>query len=406
MLVAASADNHFNINSRWDECTRIHRFIADDMDQRGVDLFCAPGDFFERASKPVERNGVRELLQRIAENRPVIGVRGNHDSLEDLAIYNHIRSKWPITIEEGASVRPVQTPAGVAMVACVAWPRKAQLLSMLGNEVSRQDSELEVREQLRILMLGLRTELLKHDGPRILVMHAMLCGARTSIGQPLVGCDLEVSEQELALTEADVILLGHVHKPQETEYNGIPIIYTGSPYATEYGETEDKSYVIVEFADKRDVQGKILKTWYRVPTPRTPMVLLNARYLPDRNEFYYSSFHSNTENFTADDGLFDWSKIPGADVRFRYTVNSDDSDSAKRAALRKEQELLSAGAVAVKVESVLNPTTRARAPEMSEAQSMSDELQIYWSRRNVEPDRVKRLLAKHGQIETELRDGA
>jgi DNA repair exonuclease SbcCD nuclease subunit len=406
ITLAASGDSHFDTTSRWDECLRIHNWMADDFTDRGVDVFVHPGDWFERGSKPEERNAVRAWLQKVAQYRPVVGVRGNHDSLGDLEIFNHISAPEPIIVEEMAAVhivKPKHLPdhPGIA-IAALAWPRKTQLLARLGREVGKEESEGAVRQVLRNIMLGLRQQLHAHPGPRVLVMHAMVNGSVTSTGQPLVGCDLEVTLTELALAEPDIVLLSHVHKPQDWFYNGIPIIYCGSPYATAYGEIEDKSYALVTFEDERNSAGKILKIspeapqgWQRIKTPRTPMVLINAVYRPETNDFYYT-----------DELAFDYAMAAGADVRFRYSFAKEYRDAALRASKRVEQDLATNGAVKVKIEDVQTETSHARAPEIVKEKKIIDKLPILWTAQGLEisPERQARLLGKAQEIENEVRE--
>jgi DNA repair exonuclease SbcCD nuclease subunit len=399
LTIAASGDSHFDVTSRWDECLRIHNWMADDFSRRKVDLFIHPGDWFERISKPPERNAVKNWLKRVAAERPVIGVRGNHDSLGDLEIFNEIRGDGGrVFIEEAASVKVVRIRQTDVAVACVAWPRKAELLAQLDREISRDQSEQVARDEIRNLMLGLRDELHQFNGPRILAMHAMVCGSTTSVGQPLVGCDLEVSLEELALVEPDIILLSHIHKPQEFEYNGIPIIYCGSPYATAYGETEVKGYVIAEFAGDgrpRLAGAKDPVNWYRVPTPRTNMILVNARYMPETHEFFY-----------LDDLVFEYSMAANADVRFRYTVEAEHADAAKHDAARVEHDLWASGAVAVKLEEMKTTTTRARAPEVAQAVTLEEKLEVLWKTRGIQLDEetVGMLQEKTRALDQEVRD--
>jgi DNA repair protein SbcD/Mre11 len=399
ITVAGTSDNHWDFDSRWTECNRIHDWMADDFIARLVDLVIIPGDFFERASKAVERNAVRGWLQKIAQKIPIVGARGNHDSLGDLDIFNHIAAPERIIIEEAAEVylvKPKHLPShpGIA-VASVAWPRKTHLLARLGREVGREESEGAAREALRNIMLGLRQKLHAHPGPRILAMHAMVNGSITSTGQPLTGCDLEVSLSELAAAEPDIIVLGHVHKPQDFgEYNGIPILYCGSPYATAYGETEPKSYVLMKFNEERDADGKCLIGYERVTTPRQPMVLIESIHLPDSPTGFGDSTMLDDYEFT------------GADVRFRYQVDADRRDAAKIAASVLMSEMVTRGAAHIKVEEVVKEKTHARAPEVTKAVTMPEKLDILWQTQGVtiSEERKARLFAKAGEIESIVRD--
>ena len=227
MKIAIIADSHFDAGSRFDECQRIHRWIARDIAERRIDLVLHSGDVFERASTPREREAVAEWVEDITEAAPLIVVRGNHDALADLLYLERLATKHRVIVEEGARCYLV---AG-AMIACLAWPRKAQLLAATGD-TGRESSEQSAREALQHVLRGFGQTLAAHDGPRILLSHAMVRGSRTSTGQPLTGCDMEIGLEDLALVGADLYALGHIHLPQDWTINDAPVIYPGSPRRT------------------------------------------------------------------------------------------------------------------------------------------------------------------------------
>src|SRR5690606_16478370 len=109
------------------------------------------------------------------------------------------------------------------------------------------------------------------ESPALLVAHAMVSGSATSSGQPLVGCDLELGLEDIATARCPVVL-GHVHKAQawETVPRGEPVIYTGSPRRTAFGEIEEKGVVVLTF------DGEELVSWERVETPCRPMWLVEG----------------------------------------------------------------------------------------------------------------------------------
>ena len=224
-VVAVVADSHFDEASRFEECQRLHAWIADDMAARGVDVVLHGGDLYERRSTPAERRAASDWLRVVADRCPVVIVRGNHDALGDLPLLAKLRTKHPFRVEEAAAVHEV---AGVA-VAAVAWPRKTELLAALGRPVGHEESGAVAAEALRAVLTGLGAELAQHAGPRVLLMHAMVGGSITSTGQPLVGCDMEIGLEDLALTGAAFTAIGHIHKGQEWTWNGAPIVYQVLP---------------------------------------------------------------------------------------------------------------------------------------------------------------------------------
>ena len=62
-VVAVVADSHFDEASRFEECQRLHAWIADDMAARGVDVVLHGGDLYERRSTPAERRSAAEMLK-------------------------------------------------------------------------------------------------------------------------------------------------------------------------------------------------------------------------------------------------------------------------------------------------------------------------------------------------------
>lgn len=371
MKIAVIADSHFDESSRFEECIRLHDWMAEDMAARGVELVLHAGDVFERKSTPTERRAVADWLRKCGEIAPVVIVRGNHDALRDLAIFSRLRTKHPIIVEEAVGVHVVN---GVA-VAALAWPRKAELLARLDASTGHEASEQIAGDVLRDVLRGLGVQLAAHDGPRVLLAHAMVRGSVTSLGQPLVGCDLEIGLEDLALARAHLVAIGHIHKGQDWSFGDAPIVYPGSPRRTAFGEVEEKAYVVAAF------KGAQLVGWERVVVPATRMVLLEGRFDAEAGDIVVD---------IPDD-------VVGAEIRFRYSVESDRREAARVAASKKRGLLTTIlGAASVKVEEVVEATTRARAPEIAEAVSIADKLEVFWRAKGIEvsPERKERLFSK------------
>lgn len=397
--IAIISDSHFDTSSRWEECLRIHRWIADDILKRGVDLVLHGGDVFERKSNPEERNAVAFWLREIAQHCAVVMVKGNHDSLGDLAIFSKLKTKYPIIVEEGQGIHQILTNTGVSVaVACLAWPRKANLLAALGD-VSPEKAEETAGHALRDVLRGMGAQMRGLAGPKILLMHAMVRGSKVSSGQPLVGCDMEIGIEDLGLADADFYALGHIHCPNEWEWNSAPIVYPGSPRRTAYGEMEEKGYILAEFKQVFDKAEERMDkgldpwevSWERIPTPCTPMVLMDWTW----KDGDFPGAEGDTPIQPA-----------GCDIRFRYSVTSDQRDAAKAEVQRVAQSLRDRGAFAVKVEEVVIPQTRARTPEIATATTLSDKIKLLWAARNTMPDanRAGTLLAKLSTLEQEALD--
>lgn len=389
--VALIADSHFDSSSRWAECLRIHDWIAADLRDRRPDLIVHTGDVYERRSNPAERAAVVRWVQALAEIAPVLLVRGNHDAVGDLVgILPELRTDHPVVVEEAAGVHVL----GGVVVAALAWPRRAQLAAMAGALDVQSSHELGI-DVLRDVLRGLERDsdkaALRCDGvmeeawtlrctPVLFAGHVMVRGSRTSAGQPLVGCDFELGLEDLGLVGADAYALGHIHQAQDWTIDGAPVIYPGSPRRTAYGETEAKGYVLVDLTP-----GAV--TWERVETPAVPMVLIEDRW------------DSLTEMLDATWTVAHY--YSGAEIRLRYTVSADHREAARAAIETRAEGLRAAGAVDVKIEEVVEASTRARAPEVGAAAGLDDKLRALWEARDETPPeaRAARLLERAHELE-------
>jgi DNA repair protein SbcD/Mre11 len=376
--VAVVADSHFHEHSRFDECIAVHKWIAEDAGQRGVDLVVHTGDLYERKSTPAERQAAADWIQLMADFAPVVIVRGNHDAIGDLPLLERLRSTHPIQVVETVAVLTV---AGI-VVGCLGWPQRANLHMMLPGS-GREAVELESSAALRAVLRGLGAEIERYreaygaECPTMLAAHAMIDGSRVSTGQPLVGCDFSIGLSDLALANAGFYALGHVHCGNDWDIAGAPAVYPGSPRRTSFGELEAKHYVIAEH------DGECW-TYERIETPARRMVHLEARYSHGTLEFQNSALVS-----------------PGCEVRLRYYCQRGDREAARAIALAVEKGLLKE-AHSVKLEECLVVESRARAPEVAEAKTLPDRLDAYWKSKSVDVgERRSGLFEKVNVIETE-----
>jgi DNA repair exonuclease SbcCD nuclease subunit len=388
--IAAIGDTHANEHRRWDEHQRVMDWCAADFDARGIDLALHTGDVFEGVSTPAEREYVADWTQRAAHDRPIVITRGNHDRELELALIRRLRSKYPIVVDEMPGVHHVAARGGKHVaVATLPWPRKSHLLQALGRPVSPEESSQAASDALRDILRGMGAELDEYAGmPRVLCAHVSVSGAKTNSEQPLVGLDMELSTEDLALARADIGLLGHIHCEQAWQVGSTPIVYTSSPFHQNWGEFGPTSYIVAEFED----DGRLIQ-WYRVPTPARQMLLADMEY------HRWDTGESLTP--VGDDAAVTADNLPGSEVRLRYSTMSEHRDAAKRVAQMMRDDWMRIGAHSVKLEERVISVARSRAPEVAAAKTTADKLQAFWMAKDdvPEPVRRERLLAKLGELE-------
>lgn len=376
--VAFITDQHVCFATRWEETLRVMDWCASRLEQEQPDVIALGGDLFDRKPDVFELRVVAEWLVRLAAIAPVVGVAGNHDP-QGLTVFNFLASKHPIHF---ADVPEVWHAAGIDLL-LLPWPRKSHLLAQLGEAGKEEARQVGVDLLLNVLRgLGASGS---SEGPRCLVGHVQLCGAKVSTGQPLApGADFELGTQDLALARCDAYLLGHIHLPDDTMIGEAPVSYGGSFRRTAYGEVEEKSIVVVGFGDSG-------VTRERIAIPCAPMLLIEGEWIDDQDGQRMAYYP-----------LLSPSDFHRAEVRLRYNVDADKRDAAKAAAKEWEKAALEGwGAVDCKVEEKVRSVNTARAPEIAKAVTLDAKLAAYWKARGTTPDaaRAETLLAMAHELE-------
>jgi exonuclease SbcD len=311
-------------------------------------------------------------------------VRGNHDASRDLSILGALEATHEITVCEQPEVVDV---AGV-LVQCLPWPRTAELAAKgLAGQALDEVAREALRDVLRGLEAQARSAKTYGDQPVALATHALITGCVTSHGQPLVGGELGIGLADLALARADVVVAGHIHKPQSWACADAEILYCGSPFRTSFGEHEEKSVVrLVLSASETRVE--------RIATPAQLMIDVAARW------------NGAAFEVGADEGaLTACDDVSGHQVRFRYTVASEHREAARAAALTQRDKWLEQGAERVVVEPEVVATSTARAPEIARATSVRAQLETLWTTRDDRPADADAVLLALSEIEAEVANG-
>lgn len=353
--VIATGDLHCDEGSRFDEFRRVCvDWLPKLVAERKPDLVVIPGDVYDGTSTPDERLAAAEMTLGIAEHCPIVIAAGNHDPVHELLLLQELRGRYAIDVFERPGVALV---SGLA-VGVVPWPRMA----------AGVEGEGGARDQLRALLTGLR-EPLSASSCRLLIGHFLCEGAETSAGQPLTGGAISVALGDLALAGAQAVVMAHIHKPQSWEHGGVPMLYTGSPFRTAFGEVEEKSVLWLEI-------DEACARYERIPTPARQMLLVQGAWVD------VTLAHDLDRD------------VRGAEVRLRFQVAADQREPARKAACELRDRWLADGAVVVKLEEEVLAEVCARAPEVATAKTTAEKLFHLWASRGDEPpaERAQRLL--------------
>ena len=206
--IAMISDQHFDSSSRWEEHLRIMSWVSADLRARRPDAILLGGDLFERRPNPEEMRAAIEWVRELADVADVCMIYGNHEPHESLFPFSKLRASHEIALfsEPGVWRR------SWGDVACLPWPRRAELLARLGD-VSHEQANEVAHGALQSVLRGLGAELRRQSGARIFLGHVQMRAARVSSGQPLeVGAPFELGLEDLSLVGADAYLIGHIHR--------------------------------------------------------------------------------------------------------------------------------------------------------------------------------------------------
>lgn len=376
MLIKAglSADNHFNVARRSAEAQRILLWMLEDWKARGVHFIGFAGDFIDGPMNEKERAWMIDYADACAEVAPTLFIMGNHSPEFALRCLRGRQTKYPVIVEEGAGVHVVETDAGPLAVVGVSYPYKAKLLAMTGP-TSVEDTNLIAEGELRKIFLGLGVKVRELNLPTVALIHGAWRGSKIGPDQPDRPLGIEIPISDMGQLGAGGYCVGHVHLAQETSWENSPIWTPSAPIFTDYGEAGHfKGYI---FAEADSETKKV--TFTRVPTPVTPMVLMEYKWedgmflratvkRPGQDGDPLNGEQLHESHYDAQ----------GVDFRFRYHYSKEFAAAAKNAADEVKATLSAAGAVNVTLDPKLIPTTRAKIPGLSTATKIEDKLRLYW----------------------------
>jgi exonuclease SbcD len=312
------------------------------------------GDVFDGRSSVQDRNDFATRLVQMATLAPCLVVRGNHDALGDLVIFGRLGTRYPVTVVESALVVQVMTASNRPLsVFCLPYPERGGLVSA---GASTGDVYAEGQRLLEALCLEAGQELARRTAGGHLTMmagHVAIGGAETSVGQPSIGRELELTAAALQLVGRCPEVFGHIHLPQTI----FGAHYAGSVAACNFGERERKRYLVVTFDDSPDASI----TSYPLDTPR----LFHVEGDLTREGFtgqVLAGPGGATQEIPAS-----WA---GAEVRVRYRFRASERDLVN-------PDLVRAGfreAARVHLDPIAIPDRGLRAPQVASARTLAEKL--------------------------------
>lgn len=307
-----------------------------------VEAVVIAGDIWERTQSLNAESGVLTILEYLKKMSKLVKhifiTKGNneHDNPGSIAALHQIESnihayEYPVMLAVKGTGKVFDllkeeimfTPDYI--VTLFPYPTKAGLVD-LGSGINESNEETkEIFHQI-FTAIGIKRQMFENVA-HILAFHGTISGSKLSNGQTMIGRSLEFSTEALQMAKADYYALGHIHLRQEMAKN---MLYCGSMYNKDWGETEKKSFELVEIEET--VEHKPI--YYKNARPLTK---LTATYDPLSNNLDIDDieFNSYTKPFVRiefqitdrDKSVFNESELLekikakyGEDVVFKYSI--------------------------------------------------------------------------------------
>ena len=346
------------------ECRKCLTHIVKRAEEIKPDVAVIAGDIFDNRNVKLDSESARlcfEAVSIMADTCPVAVLIGtpSHDGLA-AELLSHVGARNQVRV----SSRPEQIFVGehvfsplfcdgykVAAITMIPTPTKQYWQS----ESDIKGTDAEIAEAMTGVLAGFGAETEQFPGvPHILVGHFSVGGAQLSETQYMIGRDIEISRDQLALAKADVVCLGHIHKAQKINPN---IYYCGSLYRKDYGEMDPKGFFVHEIAT--GTERRIETSW--VDTP--------SRYL-----YRIGRDLTRQENpdFAIKPKLEEVEAVTNAKLRIEVKVWQDEADRLDVVSISDQYLKLGAEDVKIRINRV--PRAQVRSDKMFSLQSLRDKV--------------------------------
>lgn len=264
-------DPKTGIHTRLLDFDRAFNAVVDKAINEDVDFFLFCGDAYKTAnpSPTQQRLLFKALLRLLHAKIPIVLIVGNHDNpltfgkAHALEIFGELPLNGFYIISKPTTIR-LETKNGPINIIGIPWPTRNSIsLNKEHNYKSAHELTTYISQVVNRI-INHHAENLNPSEPAILAGHLTVSSGIFSGSEKraIFGSDPVFLPSQLAIPPFDYVALGHLHRHQNLNKNGIPVVYSGSTERIDFGERkEDKGFCLVKIPEK----GKANYEFYKTP---------------------------------------------------------------------------------------------------------------------------------------------
>lgn len=313
-------DPHTGIHSRLLDFKKSFDTCVDYAISNNVDLFVFAGDAYKTANpSPTQQKLLMQSFMRLYQAKiPVVIVIGNHDNplsfgkANALDIFAHLPiDGFYVFAKPDALI--IQTKSGPVQIVGIPWPNRHHLaLNAAHALVSASELTQHISESLAKIITSF-AEKIDQTIPSILVGHLTVSAGIFSGSEKraVYGHDPILLPSQLAIAPFDYVALGHLHRFQNVNPDGIiPIIYSGSIDRIDFGERKEAK----GFCDVT-IHEKYKTTFEHIEINTRPFIQIDVSL---------NDTHDQTEQILAE---LQKHKLTDAIVKITYEIPTTSTDN-------------------------------------------------------------------------------
>ncbi len=284
--VHIGVENYGKIDSATGMHTRLldfHRafsYCIDTAIEKNVDFFLFSGDAYKTThpSPTQQKLFLTSMLRLYKAGIPVVIVVGNHDNplsfgkANTLDIFDELPFEGFHVIKK-PTILNLTTKNGPTQIVGIPWPTRTTIaLTDSIDERTSSDLTAYISKSVSAIIADYAQKL-DPRLPAVLAGHLTVSSGLFSGSEKraIYGTDPLFLPSQLAIHPFDYVALGHLHRYQNLNTGGIPLIYCGSVERIDFGErNEQKGFCLVSLEKKGAASHEF------IPTPTRPFIQIEV----------------------------------------------------------------------------------------------------------------------------------